>query len=65
MDPRDPRYRVPVPGLQQPQGSGDLLKSLANLLGFRQPCSGCEQRQRQMNQTVQFVPPGWPYPPRR
>lgn len=66
MDPRDPRYvryQVPIPGVRQAQGAGDLFASLTRLLGFEKPCGPCEQRRRQMNQRVQFVPPGWP--PRR
>ena len=51
------RLRVPVPGVQQPVGSGDVLKRLAELLGVKKPCQGCNERQRYMNQQVQFVPP--------
>lgn len=58
------RLRVPVPGVQQPTGSGDVLKRIAEALGFRKPCSGCDDRRRLLNQHVQFVPPRYPWPPR-
>lgn len=59
MTPRDP-FRVPVPGVARPKGSGDVLKAVAEFFGFKKPCGGCRDRQQRMNQTVQFVPPRWP-----
>lgn len=58
------RFRVPMPGVQQPTGSGDLVKRIAEALGFRKPCGGCDERRRLLNQYVQLVPPQWPRRPR-
>lgn len=58
MDYMDRRYRIPVPGVQQPVGSGDLVKRIANFLGLgKKPCGGCEQRQARMNAHLYFGPP--------
>lgn len=57
----DRRYRIPVPGVQRPVGSGDLVKRITDFLGLgKKPCGGCEERRARMNERVVFGPPGQP-----
>ena len=47
--------QLPVPFLGRPVSAGDAVKNLTQGLGVK-PCGGCQKRQQQLNQMLQFVP---------
>lgn len=46
---------VPLPGLAQPIGAGDVVARVTQALGIP-TCSPCEQRRRWLNEHLQFDP---------
>ena len=53
----DPRFQVPVPFYHgQTVGLGDAIRQVTQAVGL-EPCTPCEERQRALNQMMQFR--GW------
>ncbi len=50
---RQPRVRVPVPGMQRQVGLGDVVAGVTRAVGV-QPCGGCKQRQAMLNRLLAF-----------
>lgn len=48
---------VAVPGLKRPVGLGDVVRKATDAAHIPH-CSPCEERQRRLNQFLQFVPRG-------
>ena len=54
QEPNQP-MQLRVPFLNQPMGLGDAIRAATEALGV-QPCGGCEERRKKLNQRVQFNP---------
>lgn len=57
---RDPNYvtpavQIPIPGMRQGVGFGDLVAKMTNALGIRQ-CAPCKRRQELLNRYLGFGP---------
>jgi hypothetical protein len=55
---RDPNYppqpwHIPVPGMQQGVGLGDVIARATHALGIRQ-CEPCKRRQEWLNQRIRL-----------
>ena len=52
-DNRQPRFRVPVPGMQRQVGLGDVVARTTQAVGIK-PCGGCKKRQTLLNRLLAF-----------
>lgn len=51
------RFTIPIPGLNQPYGSGDILSAMIGGFGIQTAaCSPCQARKEKMNQFLAFTP---------
>jgi hypothetical protein len=50
-------FSIPVPGLRQAVGFGDVIARATRAVGI-QPCGGCKARQQWLNQRLQLRPRG-------
>ncbi len=50
---QQPRVRVPVPGLKQRVGLGDVVAGVTRAVGIK-PCLPCKRRQAALNRLLTF-----------
>jgi len=52
---RDPNYpvHIPIPGMQQSVGLGDVIAKATRAVGIR-PCDACKRRQEWLNQRIRL-----------
>jgi hypothetical protein len=50
---KQPRFNVPVPGMQRQVGAGDVVARVTRAVGV-QPCGGCKKRQAALNRLLAF-----------
>lgn len=53
--PEDQPAHIRLPFLNRPVGLGDAIRKATEAVGI-QPCGGCEERRKKLNQRVQFNP---------
>lgn len=51
------RFQIPIPGLTSSHAAGDLVQSMTKAFGISaDECSPCQQRKKQLNSFLAFVP---------